>query len=61
MRRRFDRAKYGQRWQTEAVNSMIKRRLGSALRARGYRSQCREVILRVITHNVMIVVTIKVF
>ena len=34
---------------------MIKRRLGSALRARSYWSQCREIILRVITHNVMIV------
>jgi hypothetical protein len=57
MRQQFDRlrAKYGQRWQTETVNSMIKRRLGSALRARSYWSQCREIILRVITHNVMIV------
>jgi hypothetical protein len=55
------KAKYGQRWQTEAVNSMIKRRLGSALRARSYRSQCREIILRVITHNVMIVARFRVF
>ena len=55
------KAKYGQRWQTETVNSMIKRRLGSALRARTYWSQCREIILRVITHNVMIVAKIRVF
>ena len=57
MKEQFTRfkAKYGQRWQTETVNSMIKRRLGSALRARNYWSQCREIILRVITHNVMIV------
>src|SRR4051794_26554314 len=61
MRRRFDKKKYGQRWQTETVNSMIKRRLGSALRARSYWSQCREIILRVITHNVMIVVCVRVF
>ena len=61
MKQRFDKAKYGQRWQTETVNSMIKRRLGSALRARGYWSQCREIILRVITHNVMIVARIRVF
>ena len=54
MRRRLDKKKYGQRWQTETANSMIKRRLGSALRARSYWSQCREIILRVITHNVMI-------
>jgi Transposase DDE domain len=57
----FNKKKYGQRWQTETVNSMIKRRLGSALRARGYWSQCREIILRVITHNVMIVIRIRVF
>jgi hypothetical protein len=61
MKRRFDKKKYGQRWQTETVNSMIKRRLGSALRARSYWSQCREIILRVITHNVMIVICVKVF
>jgi hypothetical protein len=30
MRQRFDKKKYGQRWQTETVNSMIKRRLGAA-------------------------------
>jgi hypothetical protein len=61
MRQRFDKTKYGQRWQTETANSMIKRRLGSALRARSYWSQCREIILRVITHNVMIVIRVRVF
>jgi len=61
MKQRFDKTQYGQRWQTETVNSMIKRRLGSALRARSYWSQCREIILRVITHNVMIVIRVKVF
>jgi hypothetical protein len=57
MRQQFGRlkARYGQRWQAETVNSMIKRRLGSALRARNDGSQCREIILRAITHNVMIV------
>jgi len=56
MKQRFARykPKYGQRWQVETVNSMIKRRLGSALRARQYWSQCREIILKAITHNVMI-------
>ncbi|MCA1686476.1 MAG: IS5 family transposase [Planctomycetia bacterium] len=61
MKRRFDKKKYGQRWQTETVNSMIKRRLGSALRARSYWSQCREIILRVVTHNVMVVIRVRVF
>ena len=61
MKQRFDRKRYGQRWQVETVNSMVKRRLGSALRARGYWSQCREIILRAITHNVMIVIRVRVF
>jgi hypothetical protein len=57
MKTRFGhyKSKYGQRWQVETVNSMIKRRLGSALRARKYQSQCRETVLRAITYNVMIV------
>ncbi len=44
MKQRFAlyKTKYGQRWQVETVNSMIKRLLGSALRARPYWSQCRE-------------------
>jgi hypothetical protein len=57
MKQRFARLKrkYGQRWQVETVNSMIKRRLGSALRARVEANQFREIILRAITHNVMII------
>jgi len=54
MSRRFNKKAYGQRWQSETVNSMIKRRLGSALGATGYWSQFREMFLRAITHNVMI-------
>jgi len=51
---RFDKSKYGQRWQAETANSMIKRLLDSALRARHYWSQGREMILRALTHNIMI-------
>jgi hypothetical protein len=54
MATRFNKQKYGQRWQVETVNSMIKRLLDSALRARHYWSQWREIILRVLTHNIMI-------
>ena len=54
MTTRFDTVKYGQRWQVETVNSMIKRMQGSALRSRCYWSQCREIVLRTITHNIMI-------
>jgi len=58
MRQRFDReadkATYGQRWQVETVNSMIKRNLGSALRARTARRRSMELLLRCITHNIMV-------
>ena len=54
MRRSLDQKKYGQRWQVETVASMLKRNLGSALRARLYRTQGREITLRVLAHNIMI-------
>jgi hypothetical protein len=50
-----DYGKYGQRWQVETVISMIKRRLGSVVHARTYWSQCRELMLLTLTHNVMLV------
>jgi hypothetical protein len=53
-KRKADKNYYGQRWQAETVNSMIKRNLGSALRARTARRRSNELLLRVITHNVMI-------
>lgn len=45
---------YGQRWQNETVFSMIKRRQGSAVRATTYWSQCRGLMLKAITHNILI-------
>lgn len=45
----------------ETVNSMIKRRLGPALQAQCYWDQCHEIILRVITHIVMVGIRIRVF
>jgi len=58
MHRRFarkrDQALYGQRWQVETVNSMIKRNLGSALRARTTVHRRHELLLRVLTHNIML-------
>jgi hypothetical protein len=39
---------------SETVNSMIKRLLDAALRARKYWSQSRETILRVLTHNMIL-------
>ena len=51
---RFDKAKYGQRWQVETVFSMIKRNLGSSLCGRSYWSQCRDMMLLALVHNIMI-------
>jgi hypothetical protein len=45
---------YGQRWQGETVFSMLKRNLADAVQGRSYWSQCRELWLLVITHNLMI-------
>jgi hypothetical protein len=53
-KRKADKELYGQRWQVETVNSMIKRNLGSALRARTARRRSMELMLRVVTHNLMI-------
>jgi transposase len=45
---------YGQRWQVETVMSMLKRRQGSAVNGRSHWSRCRDLMLVVVTHNLMI-------
>src|SRR5262245_11821039 len=45
---------HGQRCELESGFSLSKRRLGSALRARLWVNQKREVILRVVTHNLLL-------
>lgn len=54
LKSRFPKKTYQQRWQVETVFSMMKRSLGSALKARQYHSQCRELHLKALTHNIMI-------
>lgn len=61
MKTRFNKKKYGQRWQVETVFSMIKRKLGSALTARKYHSQCRELRLKALTLNIMIIAVFLLF
>ena len=56
-----DRRRYGQRWQAETVFSMIKRRLGETLAARQHPRQDHAMMLKVITHNIMIIRSIRVF
>lgn len=55
MATRFPTKLYGQRWQVETVMSMLKRNFGACLRARTYWSQSREILLRLFTHNILIV------
>jgi len=57
----FDEEAYGQRWQAETVMFMLKRHQGSALTARRYPTRRREMGLIAITHNIMIVLPIKLF
>lgn len=53
-KREADRRWYGQRWQVETVNSMVKRNLGSALRATTAHRRELEMLLRAVIHNVML-------
>ena len=61
MQVRFDFDVYCERAQIETVMSMIKRRQGAHVRGRTYWSQCRDLHLLVLTHNIMILLTITVF
>jgi hypothetical protein len=54
MATRLHRTRYGQRWQVETTISMLKRLLGSNLRARKPAPQRREACLKVLTLNIMI-------
>jgi hypothetical protein len=53
-KRRFFKRVYGQRWQVESLISRHKRVLGATLRARKWSAQKQECLVRILTHNVMI-------
>jgi hypothetical protein len=48
---------FGQRAQAETVNSMMKRNLGDHLRAKTPEGRRKEQMLRVLTHNIMILLS----
>lgn len=54
MQQRIHLTSYGHRWQVETTFSMIKRRLGSAVNAHTYWSQCRMLMLKAIAHNILV-------
>jgi len=51
------RCRYNLRYQAETVNSMMKRNLGSALAGRTAASRERDMLLKVLTHDVMVLKT----
>ena len=52
--RKADRKPYGQRAQSETVNSMMKRNFDEALRSIKPRRQKQEMLLRSLTHDIML-------
>jgi hypothetical protein len=48
------RSGYTRRWQAETVNSMMKRNLGSALAGKSPWSRKRDMLLKTITHDLMV-------
>jgi transposase len=58
MQIQFNLKKYRQRWQVETTVSMIKRRLGSATTGRSYHARRRDLMLMVLTHNIMILIAL---
>lgn len=56
MLRDFPKDRYGIRWHVETVMSMLKRNLGEKVYSHTFWSQSREIMLKVITHDVAIVV-----
>jgi hypothetical protein len=54
MARKADQKAYGQRAQSETAHSMMKRNQSSALRARKPENQKKEMMLRALTHNIML-------
>jgi hypothetical protein len=54
MKRHLSQSRYGQRWQIETVNSMIKRLSGEVVNARTYCRRCKLLLLKTLTHNISI-------
>jgi len=54
MTKRFPRRFYGRRWYIESAISQTKRRFGPALRSRTDSTRESECMLRILTHNMMI-------
>ncbi len=51
----FPKKRYGVRWHVETVMSMLKRNLGARVFSKTFRSQSRELMLKMLTHNTTVV------
>ena len=49
MKRRFDKKRYGKRWQVETVYIMLKRNLKDSISSKSYWAQYRKMLLLAIT------------
>jgi hypothetical protein len=58
-RTKADQKLYGQRAQSETVHSMIKRNQGSALRSRTPERRRKEMLLKVLTHNIALLAALE--
>ena len=59
METNFDQKTHGQRWQVETVISMIKRNQGDCLHAGTQWAKKREMMLKVLTHNIAILLFVN--
>lgn len=59
MHTRFDKDNYEQRWQVEVVISMVKRDRSEWFNFKTYLSQNFEMMLRVLTHDVGVILFFK--
>jgi hypothetical protein len=57
--RKADQKQYGQRAQSETVNSMMKRNFGDALRSIDPQRRKKELLLRSLTHDIMLLANRK--
>jgi IS5 family transposase len=55
MHEHFPKKHYGIRWHVETVMSMLKRNFGAKVFGKTFRSQSRELMLKILTHNTAIV------
>jgi transposase len=55
MHEHFPAEAYGQRWQIESTYSQFKRTLGAALGSRSHARRAQELIMRVLTFNLMLI------